>query len=485
MTRPAAPAPVLVWLRRDLRIEDHPAIGAATALANESGATVLPLVVLDETLALSETRRARYGAAVDALAACLSDLGGSLLTQAGDPREVLPDVAQALGATHVVVSGEHTPHARRRDAAVADRLASRGVVMTSAGSCHVLAPGTVRTKAGTQPKVFTPFFRTWLDQVRRDLSEAPPLGPAPEDVPWHHLDTSTPHRDDAPAQEAPIQEAPAQEAGEAAALHRWDGFRADMAGYAADRDLPAADATSRLSIALRLGEVHPARLVADLLDDHADRAAANGEAPGDVDLDADVRKFLAEIAWRDFHADVLWHRPEALWVDMNPAPAGIHDEPGEQFDAWREGRTGYPLVDAGMRQLLAEGWMHNRVRMVTASFLVKDLLLPWQVGARHFLEHLLDGDPASNNLGWQWVAGVGTDAAPYHRVMNPTAQATRFDPRGEYVRQWIPELRHLGGKKALEPWKHDDGHSDGYPRPIVDHSEQRTEALLRWRNARA
>ena len=480
-----APGPVLLWLRRDLRLGDHAALGEAARRATEAGTTVLPVVVLDPALDVGPARLARHAASVAALAADLDDLGGHLLVRRGAPDRVLLDLAVELGATILVVTGEHTPYARRRDARVAATLAGADVAMTSAGSCHVLPPGTVLTKAGTPAKVFTPFFRTWLEQVRATLTEAPPLGPDPAHVPWHPAPPEAPAT---PATSGPAtlpnsgEMGEAGEAGERAALRRWDAFRADMAGYAEDRDRPDLDATSRLSIALRLGEVHPARLLADLLDDHVRTCAARG-LPPDTELDPDVHRFAAEVAWRDFHADVLWHRPETLWHDLRPSPPGIHDEPGEQFDAWRAGRTGYPLVDAGMRQLLAEGWMHNRVRMVTASFLVKDLLLPWQLGAQHFLAHLLDGDPASNNHGWQWVAGTGTDAAPYHRVMNTTTQAIRFDPSGEYVRRWVPELRHLPGRAALEPWKHPGGHEHGYPKPIVDHAEARTEALLRWRSA--
>lgn len=465
-------APVVLWLRRDLRLGDHAALEAAVETAQASGASVAPVVILDPTLALSPTRRARYRASVASLAADLQEIGGHLSVLTGDTRDVLPAFASRIGATAVIVTGEHSPHARRRDAHVAATLADQGVRMTSAGSCHVVAPGTLLTKAGTPSKVFTPFFRTWLEHVRSSNSVAEATQtPVPHHVQWWQPASAT-------QRSSGIESAadPTADVGEQAALVRWDVFLADdLDGYSDDRDRPDLDTTSRLSIALRLGEVHPARLVADLLED---------TSPHD-ELAPDVAKFLSELAWRDFYADVLWHRPETMWHDLVPSPPGIHDRPGETYEAWASGRTGYPLVDAGMRQLLHEGWMHNRVRMIAASFLVKDLLLPWQIGARHFLAHLLDGDPASNQHGWQWVAGTGTDAAPYHRVMNPTSQALRFDPAGDYVRRWIPELRHLPGKAALEPWKHPHGYDEGYPRPVVDHADQRTEALLRWRAAKS
>ncbi|HMR22122.1 MAG TPA: FAD-binding domain-containing protein, partial [Micropruina sp.] len=190
--------------------------------------------------------------------------------------------------------------------------------------------------------------------------------------------------------------------------------------------------------------------------------------------------FGTELAWREFYADVVHHHPDSLWRDLRPDLARLaYDDDPELLDAWRTGRTGYPFVDAGMRQLLVTGWMHNRVRMVTASFLVKDLHAWWPVGARHFLEHLIDGDPASNNHGWQWVAGTGTDAAPYFRIFNPVGQGRKFDPDGDYVRRWIPELRHLAGAAVHEPWQAADGYAHGYPERIVDHAEQRAVALER------
>ena len=260
-----------------------------------------------------------------------------------------------------------------------------------------------------------------------------------------------------------------QEAGERAALHRWEDFCAeDLAGYASARDRPDLDSTSRISTALKFGEIHPRTLLADL-DQHG--SGASGE---------DVERFVAELAWREFYADVLWHDPGSAWRDLRDGLRGMqYDDDPELLEAWKAGRTGFPFVDAGMRQLLAEGWMHNRVRMVVASFLIKDLHIWWPAGARHFLDHLLDGDLASNSHGWQWVAGTGTDAAPYFRVFNPITQGLRFDPEGDYVRRWVPELRHLPGAAAHEPWRHSEGFTNGYPERIVDHAEERREALAR------
>jgi deoxyribodipyrimidine photo-lyase len=256
-------------------------------------------------------------------------------------------------------------------------------------------------------------------------------------------------------------------AGEAAAHAAWDAFRASrLTGYGSTRNRPDLDATSRLSHHLRFGEIHPRTLLAA--------------------LGPDDDTFRRELCWREFYADVLATHPSSArlsldrrfdddmtWTEGDAADAA--------FEAWRTGRTGYPLVDAGMRQLRAEGWMHNRVRMVVASFLVKDLHLPWQAGAAEFMRHLCDGDLASNAHGWQWTAGCGTDAAPFYRVFNPVRQGLSFDPDGVYVRRYVPELAHLPGAAAHEPWNAPDGDAHGYPARIVDHAVERLAALAMHR----
>jgi deoxyribodipyrimidine photo-lyase len=228
-----------------------------------------------------------------------------------------------------------------------------------------------------------------------------------------------------------------------------------------------------MSAHLKYGEVHPRTLLADLARANGPRGSAAAES------------YRNELCWRDFYADVQWHRPRTAREPLRPEFGRIRtDPPGELFERWTQGRTGFPFVDAGMRQLHAEGWIHNRVRMVVASFLVKDLHVPWQDGARYFLHWLRDGDLASNNQGWQWVAGSGTDAAPYFRVFNPVTQGLKFDPDGEYVRRYVPELAHLPGGAAHEPWKHPEGYAHGYPRRIVDHAQERAEALRRYEEIR-
>jgi len=449
----------VAWLRRDLRLADHPAL--LTAAQESPDETVCVAVVLDPALLQQSDRRAsRYLASLAALDA---ELGGALTVLHDPPEVALPRLCAELGATTVHISRETTPYGRARDARVGKSLAQAGVSLRAAGTPYAIGPGSVLTGGGTAYKVFTPFSRAWRE-----------FGwPRPAPTPQAHFIRA----DSSGALPAPPDDA-TYEAGERAARRRWTEFLDnDLAGYATDRDRPDLDTTSRMSIPLKYGEIHPRTMLADLVD----RGLWG---------DADADKLVTELCWREFYADVLWHRPDSAWSDWSTALSDMtyadptHPEVAADIEAWRAGRTGFPIVDAGMRQLAHEGWMHNRVRMITASFLVKDLHVWWPVGARHFLEHLLDGDIASNNHGWQWVAGTGTDASPYFRVFNPVSQGRRHDPQGEYVRRWVPELAHLRGAAAHEPWKAADGYAHGYPERILDHAEARLEALARYEAAR-
>lgn len=447
----------ILWFRRDLRLHDHPALLAALEAADE----VLPVFVLDPSLL--DTGVPRSQRLVASLRSLASDTRDALVVKNGDPVDVIPGLARQVGATTVHVTRETTPYGRRRDEAVASALADDDRELVATGTPYAVGPGLVVNGSGSPYKVFTPFSKAWRQHGWPDPAERPAR------IPWARPRVAS---DDLPA----LPDGVRLEAGEGAARKRWEEFVTDgLDTYADERNRPDLDTTSRMSAPLKYGEIHPRTMLADIA------THGGGRSKG-------ATTYVDELAWREFYADVLWHHPRSSWHDLRPELAKLPYDSGAEtdrlVDAWREGRTGYPIVDAGMRQLLAEGWMHNRVRMITASFLTKDLHVYWTVGAQHFLDHLVDGDVASNNHGWQWVAGTGTDASPYFRVFNPVTQGRRFDPDGEYVRRWVPELRHLSGAAAHEPWKHEDGYAQGYPEPIVDHDEERKETLARYERAR-
>ena len=440
----------IVWFRRDLRLGDLPTLLSAADAADQC----LALFVLDEKL-LAPSGPARRTYLYRCLRALDEQLGGRLVVCKGDPVDVLPNVAKAIDAVSVHISADYGPYGAQRDAAVAEALGSVELVAT--GSSYAVAPGRIRKGDGTPYKVFTPFRRAWYEHGWR--------GPARTDaktVAW--LEPDLPDRVAIPDDED-LGETLLPAAGEAAALARWKEFLAeDLGQYDDARNRPDLDASSRLSPFLKFGCVHPRTLLADL----------RGDEPNTATL-------RSELAWRDFYADVLHNRPDTARKNFDKRFDRIEYASGreadENFAAWCEGRTGFPIVDAGMRQLLGEGWMHNRVRMITASFLTKDLHLPWWWGARHFMKYLVDGDLASNQHGWQWTAGSGTDASPYFRVFNPTTQGEKFDPKGDYVRRWVPELAEVEGKAVhtLTGARPDD-----YPEPIVDHAHERLDALRRY-----
>ena len=445
-----------MWFRRDLRLADNPALLSAIADNGSGGSDgsggVVPLFVLDSALSRpAGLPRRAY------LAASLTDLGrrvGGLQLRRGDPVEQVVAVARAASASSVHITEDFGPLGRRRDRAVESALAGHGIALVRTGSPYAVSPGRIRTKAGDPYQVFTPYSRTWRDHGW----PSPP--PEPMAVPWTRP-LGSDRLDDEPVPDG-LALPPA---GEQAAHTRWRLFLEQrLDGYAATRDRPDLDTTSRMSVHLKWGEIHPRTLLADL-----------ARRPGE-----DARRFATELAWREFYADVLWQSPESARSYLRPELAALqYDEPGPALTAWCDGLTGFPIVDAGMRQLRAEGWMHNRIRMVVASFLVKDLHLEWQHGARHFMRWLVDADLASNQHGWQWTAGCGTDAAPYFRVFNPTLQGRRFDPRGDYVRRYVPELRQVDEASIHEPWTLPGGPPAGYPAPIVDHDRERWESLRR------
>jgi deoxyribodipyrimidine photo-lyase len=445
----------ILWFRRDLRVSDHPALAAAHAAGD-----VVPLFVVDPmfTNRAGTPRRAYLARALRHLN---GQLDGSIVFRTGDPVDVVPALAAEVGADTVFVSRDFGPYGRRRDGDVAARLRADGRRMRGEGSPYAVDPGTVTKDDGSPYAVFTPFSRRWLSLGAPRWAQRP----ATPEVGAVDLigapDVPSDGPPDEPTIDAHLPPATAD------AVHRhWATFVDErLDDYTSRRNLPAVEGTSRMSPALRWGLVHPCELIDDL-------------GPS-VAHD----RFRTELAWREFYADVLFHHPDSarqnLRGEMNGMPVDTGAAAERRFVAWCHGMTGYPIVDAGMRELLGIGWMHNRLRMIVASFLVKDLHLPWQWGARHFMQHLVDGDLASNSHGWQWVAGTGTDAAPYFRIFNPTTQSEKFDPAGDYIRHWVPELRHLAGASVHQPGT---SRPDSYPPPMVDHAAERLEALARYRS---
>ena len=438
------------------------------------GSGVSPVFILDDRLlGPSGGPRAHYLGAT--LSSLNQDLGGSLTLRFGPPTEALAALAHELSARHIVATGEFGPYGNGRDQYVKKELAKLGVELTTLDSPYLVPPGSVRNSKGDPYRVFGAFQRGWHDQL--DLQAPAPLN-SPRWVPAPSVDLDEVTRRSSSCSpwyfngvvdlELPLL----PPVGEAAAHESLANFARRVATYDDTRNRPDLDRTSRLSAFLKFGVLHPRQVLLTV-----------GETGSNLGT------FTSELAWREFYADVLWHRPESAHFELQPVMRELaidRDEKAQQrFVAWARGETGYPLVDAGMRQLLTEGFMHNRVRMVAASFLVKHLHLDWRWGARWFMWRLFDGDLASNQHGWQWTAGTGTDPSPFHRIFNPTLQAEKFDPSGEYVRRYVTELRDVAAPRCLQP-----GASDGilspanYVPPLVNTAEERVEALRRLAAAR-
>lgn len=431
----------IFWFRRDLRVGDNPALLAALAESDE----IIPLFILDTQIAqrAGEFRRAYLAQSLRALD---DSLNGNLHVMMGRPGDILKRLIADYDVDSVHVAADYAPYGVARDADVE----SAGIVLSRTGSGYAVSPGRVLKKDQSPYRVFTPFFNAWMDNGWRQPVAAPTSinGMAPSKDHREFPDWTVPYG------------AHMQSAGEATALRRWEEFRSGALDvYDKNRDYPAVEGTSQLSPHLRWGEIHPRTILAGLNESGAHQV------------------FRKEIAWREFYADVLHHNPHTSREYYQSHFAKMkYDVPGQKFHAWCEGRTGFPFVDAAMRQLAQEGWMHNRARMAVASFLVKDLHIEWQHGANYFMRYLIDGDVASNSHGWQWTAGCGTDASPYFRIFNPIEQGKRFDPHGDYIRKYVPELTHLKASEIHEPWLH---LHEGYPDPIVNHSTERLESLAR------
>lgn len=461
----------IVWFRNDLRLSDNPALVAAL----ESGRAVLPVFVLDEE---TEGIRPRGAASrwwlhhsLNALDGSLRKLGSRLVLRRGPAGKVIADLAAQCGAQSIYCNRLYDQGSRDRDDRLRAALARRGVTVETFKANLLFEPEEIGTKAGKPFKVFTPFWRACRKLPPPDAPlPAPKKLPAPDIWPkgdaldsWRLLPTS-------PDWAGGLRET--WTPGEASARARLMTFVDDtLADYRRTHDLPAVEGTSRLSPHLAFGEVSPRQIW---------RAATT------QGVSAATEKFLSEIGWREFSYHLLFHFGDMSQRSFRPEfeafPwASDHDALG----AWQRGQTGYPIVDAGMRELWRTGWMHNRVRMVTASFLTKDLLIDWRAGERWFWDTLVDADIANNATNWQWVAGSGADASPFFRIFNPVLQGEKFDPEGDYVRTWVPEIASVPDKTLHRPWTASEPPpADTYPERIVEHDAARNRALAAFRALR-
>ncbi|MFD4702494.1 cryptochrome/photolyase family protein [Streptomyces niveus] len=447
----------VVLFTSDLRLHDNPTLHAALAAADE----VVPLFVLDDAIAsagfATPNRRAFLADCLTDLDAGLRERGGRLVVRTGDVVEETRRVAAETGAGEVRTAGGVSGYAAGREERLRGALESDGRRLhVHDATLTVLPPGAVTPQGSDHFAVFTPYFRRWSQEQPRGVLGAPlsvrvPAGVGSGRVP-------------ARADVSGVSEGLA-EGGETAGRKRFaDWKRAGLATYDSGHDDLAGDVTSRLSPHLHFGTLSPTELVA-----RARRAGGSG-----------AEAFVRQLCWRDFHHQVLAARPGAASADYRTKHDSWRsaESAGEEIEAWKAGRTGYPVVDAAMRQLRHEGWMHNRGRLLTASFLTKTLYVDWRVGARYFLELLVDGDIANNQLNWQWMAGTGTDSRP-NRVLNPVTQGRRYDPQGGYVRRWVPELGGLAGAAVHEPWKLPKAERAryDYPEPLVELAEGRDRFL--------
>lgn len=447
---PPAEASIIHWFRRDLRLADNAALHTASA----TGRTVIPLFIVDPEW----IRQSGFGAprmaflleSLESLRRNLEAAGSRLIIREGEPWEVLRRVAEETGARSLYFNRDYEPTARQRDAEIQRLAQAAGWEINSFKDDVVQEPDEVLKADGKPYVVFTPYSKAWRERVRmKPLGVAKFKASVSEKVKSDPIPTLT--------SLGFSLTATIPSGGEKTGR---DLLRQFVAGplltYRSQRDFPAVDGVSRLSPHLAAGTLS----IRTVLTKVEDTRMAHPEKRDEIDT------FITELIWRDFYRQVLWHFPHAVTGCFRPQYDALRWENDEKlFAAWCEGRTGFPIVDAAMRQLNQTGWMHNRLRMIVAMFLTKDLLISWQWGERYFMEKLVDADLASNNGGWQWSAGTGTDAAPYFRIFNPNSQAAKFDPEGQFIARYVPEVDSLS-----------------YPAPIVDHARQRVRALAMYRD---
>ncbi|WP_176083252.1 deoxyribodipyrimidine photo-lyase [Martelella sp. HB161492] len=470
------PRPAIIWFRKDLRLADNHALLAAA----EGGRPVVAVYIRerDGNFPLGQAQAWWLEKSLQALGQALADRGTPLILKSGDALDVLRDLIATTGADAIFWNRRYDPPGIATDGRIKQALRDDGFTMKSFGGQILHEPTRLKTGVGGPYKVYTPFWKA----LQASLHVPPPADPpkllnSPESSADSEALADWRLYDARPDWAAGFDDV--WTPGEDGALKRLEGFLSErIKGYGAARDIPADAATSMLSPHLALGEISPAMIW------HA--TADRQDAPAE-----DTRKFLQELVWRDFCYHLLFHAPDLATKNWNAKFDGLDWDDNETgFSAWTRGMTGYPIVDAGMRQLWREGYMHNRVRMIAASFLIKDLMIDWRRGETWFRDTLVDADPASNPASWQWVAGCGADAAPFFRIFNPILQGQKFDPEGDYVRHYVPELAALPAKYIHAPLEAPDPVlekagivlGDSYPAPIVNHKQARDRALAAYKN---
>ncbi len=466
--------PVILWFRRDLRLHDNPALYEAV----KSGRPIIPLYVLEEADGVrgpGAAARWWLDGSLRALAADLKEAGSKLVLRRGDAARIVAEVVEKTGASGVYWNRLYDDGAVARDKRLKADLETADLKVCTCNGALLVEPWVLKTKTGTPFKVFTPFWNA-MRKVAGDFVihaaparlEAPTQWPESESLDSWGLHPTAPDWSKGFDVWTP---------GEQGARHRLADFiEDDLKSYPRARDEPASEGSSRLSPHLHWGEISPRQIW----------RAVEGTAHRHPHVGSAADKFLAELAWRDFNHGILFHHPDLPTKNYKDAFDALPWSTNSKgLAAWKAGKTGYPMVDAGMRQLWATGFMHNRVRMIAASFLIKHLLIDWRIGEQWFWDTLVDADEANNPANWQWVAGSGADASPFFRIFSPMGQGDRFDPQGDYVRKWVSELSKLDAKYIHAPWSAPDhvlakaGVKLGqtYPKPIVDHDTARKRAL--------